>query len=343
MVKIAAGFIVLISIVFILILGQNLLIPFIFALLIWLIMRKMRSALDHIPGFRKYVPLWVKTFISSVLLVFILFSLGRLIEMNILQLERLLPSESKHLNNFITQLKTIAPVSLEDLQHNNDLKNTLGKFLSSFVNSLTSVVSKLFLIFLYVIFLFLEESSFQQKLAKLFPKYTHHERTKHILEKIEASLSNYIGLKSLLALTAAILCSVSLIILGIGAPVFWGMMVFLLYFIPTLGMFISSAFPALFHFLITGDYYYAFTIFITLLIVQAVISNLLETKIMGNTLNVSPLATIIALVFWGSIWGLTGMFLSVPITVILVLVFSHFPQTRSIAILLSEKGEIRTR
>lgn len=343
MVKTAAGFIVVISIVFILILGQNLLIPFIFALLIWLIMRKMRSGLDYIPGFKTYVPLWIKTFISSVLLVFILLSVGRLIELNILQLERILPSESKHLNNLITQLKTVAPVSLEDLQQNNDLKNTVGKFLSSFVNSLTSVVSKLFLILLYVIFLFLEESSFQQKLIKLFPKYTHHERTKHILDKIEVSLSNYIGLKSLLAITAAVLCGIALMVLGVGAPFFWGLMVFLLYFIPTLGMFISSAFPALFYFLITGDYYYGFTIFITLLIIQGVISNILETKIMGNTLNVSPLATIIALVFWGSIWGLTGMFLSVPITVILVLVFSHFPQTRSIAILLSEKGEIRTR
>ncbi len=343
MVKTAAGFILLIAIVFILILGQYLLIPFIFALLIWLIMRKMRSALDHIPGFKIYVPLWVKTMISSVLLVFILISFGRLIEMNIHQLESLLPSETKHLNRLLNQIRTMLPVSFDDLQNNTDLRNVLEKYLTIFVNSLTSIVSNLFLILLYVIFLFLEESSFQQKLIKLFPKYTHHERTKHILEKIEASLSNYIGLKSLLALTAAILCAITLTILGVGAPVFWGLMVFLLYFIPTLGMFISSAFPGLFYFLITGDYYFAFTIFFTLLIIQGVMSNFLETKIMGNTLNVSPLVTIIALVFWGSIWGLTGMFLSVPITVILVLVFSHFPQTRSIAILLSEKGEIRNR
>lgn len=343
MVKTAAGFIVVISTVFILILGKELLIPFIFAVLIWLVMRKLRHSLDTFGFMRKYVPTWVKTLLSSAFLVIVIISLGKLIGMNIRQLEDAIPSNTTHFNNLIQQIETIAPISIDDLSNNNDLKNTIGQFVSSFVNSLTTIVSNVFLILLYVIFILLEESSFALKLAMLFPKYTHHERSKMILDRIEVSLSNYMGLKTMLAVISSVACGLIMYFLGVPTPVFWSLLIFLLYYIPTLGIVISSLLPAVFYFVITGNYYYALVIFLVLGALQGVVSNILETKIMGNSLNVSPLVTIMSLVFWGSIWGLTGMFLSVPITVIMVIVFAHFPQTRSIAILLSEKGEIKSR
>jgi predicted PurR-regulated permease PerM len=62
---------------------------------------------------------------------------------------------------------------------------------------------------------------------------------------------------------------------------------------------------------------------------------------MGNSLNISPLVAITALLLWGTIWGITGMLLSIPITVIMVIIFAHFDNTKSIAIMLSEKGSIK--
>ena len=61
---------------------------------------------------------------------------------------------------------------------------------------------------------------------------------------------------------------------------------------------------------------------------------------MGNSLNLSPLVVMLSLALWGSIWGIAGMFLSVPFTVILMIIFSHFPKTKPIAIILSQNGEI---
>jgi predicted PurR-regulated permease PerM len=61
---------------------------------------------------------------------------------------------------------------------------------------------------------------------------------------------------------------------------------------------------------------------------------------MGNTLNISPLVTILALAIWGSIWGILGALLSVPITVAMIIILAQFPQTKNLAILLSEKGKI---
>ena len=70
------------------------------------------------------------------------------------------------------------------------------------------------------------------------------------------------------------------------------------------------------------------------------IGSLVEPKLMGNTLNISPLVAILALAVWGTLWGITGMLLSVPITVALIILLSQFKSTRSIAILLSEKGRV---
>lgn len=75
-------------------------------------------------------------------------------------------------------------------------------------------------------------------------------------------------------------------------------------------------------------------------IVQVIVGNILEPRMMGSSMNISPLVTIISLSFWGVIWGVVGMVLSVPITVILIIIFSQFESTRRVAILLSEKGVV---
>ncbi|NBP74184.1 MAG: AI-2E family transporter, partial [Alphaproteobacteria bacterium] len=73
---------------------------------------------------------------------------------------------------------------------------------------------------------------------------------------------------------------------------------------------------------------------------QLVIGNVLEPRMMGKSLNLSSLVVIVSLAVWGSIWGVTGMFLSVPITVVLMIVLAEFKQTRPIAILLSADGKV---
>ena len=72
--------------------------------------------------------------------------------------------------------------------------------------------------------------------------------------------------------------------------------------------------------------------------VQLIIGNVLEPRLMGNSLNISPLVVILSLAVFGALWGITGMILCVPLTVILIIVFSHFESTKMIAIILSDKG-----
>ena len=75
--------------------------------------------------------------------------------------------------------------------------------------------------------------------------------------------------------------------------------------------------------------------------VQVFVGNVLEPRWMGKSLNLSPLIILIALSVWGALWGVTGMILSVPITVIGAIVLAQFPKTRSIAVFMSESGEVK--
>ena len=115
----------------------------------------------------------------------------------------------------------------------------------------------------------------------------------------------------------------------------------MLNFIPTIGSIIATLFPAMLA-LIQFDTFGPFFIVLAAVgSIQVVVGNVLEPKLMGNTLNVSPFVVMMSLTLWGSVWGIAGAFLSVPITVILLIIFAHFEKTRYIAVLLSGDGSLK--
>jgi predicted PurR-regulated permease PerM len=133
----------------------------------------------------------------------------------------------------------------------------------------------------------------------------------------------------------------ALIFIGIDVPLFWAFLIFLLNFIPTIGSLIGTLFPALFCLLQFGEITQGISVLAVVGAIQLVIGNIVEPKIMGNSLNLSSFVAIISLSLWGALWGVTGMILSIPITVIIVIILSQFQSTKSIAILLSEKGDLK--
>ena len=121
------------------------------------------------------------------------------------------------------------------------------------------------------------------------------------------------------------------------APTF-GVLSFLLNFIPVIGSLLGVIIPSIFSLIQYLNILEPTLTLILLLFTQIFIGNILEPKLMGNTLNISPIVMIIFLTIMGKIWGTAGMFLSVPILVVLTIILSRFNQTKKIAILLSDKG-----
>ncbi|MDX1349515.1 MAG: AI-2E family transporter [Putridiphycobacter sp.] len=336
--KTAAYFIVLISAITILVVGKSLLIPFILGLLIWFLIVEFRALIIKTPFLGKKLPKWLWTLIASIIL-FTLFGLAvNVLVDNIALLSKKIPSYEANLIDVSQSVNnSIGFDAFARIRHYaGDFE--LTKILSPLLNSLTDLFANGFMVVLYVLFLFLEESVFRQKLQQLFTKDHHFEEASEILEKINQSTSRYITLKTIISLITGVASYFALLFIGVDTPIFWAFLIFIMNYIPTIGSLIGTLFPAFIALLQFGNLGHFFAVLSIVGIIQVIVGNFIEPKVMGNTLNLSPLVVIISLSFWGAIWGITGMVLSVPITVILVILFAQFKATKPIAILLSEKG-----
>jgi predicted PurR-regulated permease PerM len=131
-----------------------------------------------------------------------------------------------------------------------------------------------------------------------------------------------------------------MISVGLDFASFWAFLIFVLNFIPVIGSIVATIFPALLA-LIQFDTIGPFIVVAGgVQLVQTVVGQVVEPKLLGDTLNLSPLAIILSLTIWGAIWGVTGMLLCVPITVIVMIVLAHFRETRVVAVWLSAKGTL---
>ncbi len=128
--------------------------------------------------------------------------------------------------------------------------------------------------------------------------------------------------------------------MGVEYAFLWSFLIFIFNFIPYVGPLFSSLFPAIFAVLTTSDLMQFVYVFAAMEGVQIILGNFVEPKMMGKGTNLGPVIVIVALAFWGMIWGIVGMVLAVPVTAVLVIILSQIRSTRFMAILLSEKGEI---
>ena len=196
------------------------------------------------------------------------------------------------------------------------------------------------LIVIYVIFLLAEQRTFSRKIVALFPDPDRRKDVQFILSDIQKRTQTYIAVKTLLSLITAVISYAVLAAVGLDMAGFWAFVIFLLAYIPTIGSLLGVVFPALMALLQFGGGSEFLAIAVGLGAAQLVIGNVLEPRMMGKSLNLSSLVVIVSLAIWGSIWGVTGMFLSVPVTVVLMIVLAEFRQTRPIAILLSADGKV---
>jgi predicted PurR-regulated permease PerM len=196
------------------------------------------------------------------------------------------------------------------------------------------------MILLYLVFLLLEEPTFRRKLRRMYPSDDRYKQIEGLVSKIDMSIRSYITLKSLVSILTGFLSYFALLFIGVDAPLFWAFLIFILNFIPTIGSLIATIFPAVFSMLQFGELSPAILVLSIVGAIQLLVGNLIEPKLMGTSLNISPLVVFLTLALWGLIWGITGMLLSVPITVILIIILSEFKDTKPIAILLSQKGNV---
>ncbi|MDF1647092.1 MAG: AI-2E family transporter [Legionellaceae bacterium] len=320
--------------------GRGFLLPWVIALFIWNLLNTLNNAIQRLPLLGQYLPSIFSMLLSFLVVIGFMWGLGHIVGDNVnevISASARYQANFKHLmGQFDQQLLSKFLSSLDkfidELNFQKILLNIYGGF--------TSVAGSTVLIALYVSFLFVEQAVFSQKLALLVPSTQKRKVVKQLMARTIRDTQTYLGLKTLMGLLTALASWAIMSWIGLDFAEFWALLIFFLNYIPNIGAIVATLFPALLALIQFQTWMPCVLMTSGLVVVQFIIGNILEPRYLGRSLNLSPLVILFALGLWGIIWGVMGMFLSVPITVMMIILFAHFPTTRPIAVLLSKDGQV---
>jgi len=217
----------------------------------------------------------------------------------------------------------------------------LPAYAASIASSFAGILASGGLISIYVLFLFLEQGRFDDKISALFGAGGQEGDVRKIIDRVRNDIQKYISIKMFTSSLTGLLSYLFLRAVDVDFAGVWGLVIFLLNFIPTVGSIIATIFPAMIALAQSDGYSLFLLVLAGIGILQIGIGNILEPKLMGSSFNLSPIVILLNLGLWGYIWGIPGMFLCVPFLIILTIILSHFPQTRYISVILSSDGKLR--
>ena len=215
----------------------------------------------------------------------------------------------------------------------------LPVYLSSVAGALKDVASGAAFVFVYLIFLFASRSGFDGKARKLFPGEDERDHARQIFIRIRTGVERYVWVQTVTGAIIAIASWGLMMVVGLDNALFWAFLIFIACYVPILGSAIGILLPPLFALVQFESHWQALVLVAGAEAIHFIVGNFIAPRMQGTTLNVDPLVVVLSLAFWGAIWGVPGMFLSTPLTVVAIVVLIQFPQTRWIAVLLSQDGD----
>ena len=300
------------------------LVPFVLALFISL---GLSLAVDVLVE-RARVPRAIALPLTLVFGVAALVGIGSLVSASVAQLAQNASVYSNQLSELIVRIEGALPFDLAELfgGESGGLSqipvSSIGSMLASTGNAIVGVLSQSMLVLIFVIFLMIGGSSGAS------PNGTW--------ATIVKGVQGYLVSKIVISAATGILVGTTLMILGIPLAMTFGMLAFLLNFIPNVGSLISTLLPAPVVLMtpeISGTQ--AVLALGIPTAIQLLMGNVLEPKLMGDSLDLHPVAILLALIMWGMLWGIVGMFLAVPLTVVLKILLEKFEGSRPVAELLA--------
>ncbi|MEM9673935.1 MAG: AI-2E family transporter [Bacteroidota bacterium] len=224
--------------------------------------------------------------------------------------------------------------STDQLSSLVDVSKTLS-LTASLLGQLGSIMGNALTIFFLVLFLLLELDSITIKAEAIVSGKANSLK---YFDNIGSSIRHYLSIKTLVSLITGVCIWLSLLIIGVDYAIIWGLIAFLLNYIPNIGSVIAAV-PAVLFSVIQLGLGAALGTALVFVVVNIVIGNVIEPRLMGRGLGLSTFVVFFALIFWGFVFGTVGMFLSVPLTIAIKIMLEQNPQTKGIAIALGTQSE----
>jgi predicted PurR-regulated permease PerM len=220
-----------------------------------------------------------------------------------------------------------------DVGPDSRTRNVLRAAVGNFLEFLTAT----FVVLIYLIFLIAERVSLPGRVARAFGE-AHAKEIMAVVEAINRAVHDYIALKTFVSILQGLLSFAVLALFGVEFAGMWGVLIFLFNFIPYIGSIVAVSVPIVLSFLqYAEEPWKPLLITFLLLLIQRVVDNYIEPRLTGHKLGLSPLIVLVSLAFWGWLWGVVGMILAVPLTVIAKIILETIRETKPLATLISNE------
>lgn len=271
--------------------------------------------------------------------IILLFSLMALVGTSLNDFTRALPEYQSHLAaeaaGLIAWLQSHGVVLSSQMATDFINPGKVMRMTAQIFSGLSGVLTNGFMILLTVVFMMLEASGFPRKLQLAMD---NADTTLAGFSQFSASVNQYIAIKTIFSLVTGVLIWLWLVILGVNHAILWGLLAFLLNYVPNIGS-IIAAIPAVLLALVQLGPPSALLTAAGYAAVNIIVGSIIEPRFMGKGLGLSTLVVFLSLIFWGWALGMVGMLLSVPLTMIFKIALESSPETRWIAVLLGSSPQ----
>jgi predicted PurR-regulated permease PerM len=336
-------FIAAFIIVLILKLAQPVVLVLLLAVLLAYIMDPIMMALKRLG-----LPLPLAVFITALLFLGIFTGAGTIIISNLISFGRKLPLYQDELATWLNSLNAQIEELIGERVHYSLLdeiaKLRIGNIVINTASTIASNLSFLLLTILFASLFLVEKYHLTRKLVKAFStRGTGGQRSAReksmvpiILRHIDSNLRKFLVVRTLISLTVGTASGAVLFFFNIEFAFIWGLLTFLLNYIPNVGSLISMLLPFVFSFVRYGGTATPFLILLSLALCQFVTGVLMEPKFLGDTLNLTLFVVFLSMFFWGWLWGAAGVLLAVPMTTSIKIILSNIPATARYTIFLEK-------
>jgi len=332
------GILVIIALGFILRILGSILKPFLIALFLSFLFDMPIKLMRRIK-----IPRVIAIIIILIFTFLFFYLIGLLIYSNVNSFKEEFPAYEEKFQNLYLGVLEHLHIPENDVQKYYDSINwpellqkfSIHKLLSASAGSFMSFVSNLFLILLFMVYILLGRDELLQRIVLAFP--SDGEKFLTVYENINTGIQRYVAAKALISLGTGISATIILLIFGVDFAWVWGLLTFLLDFIPNIGSTLAIVPPFLVAIFQFGGLIPAVWIALLLVLVQLSWGNIVEPAVMGKRMNLSPLVVIVSLIFWGFIWGPIGMVLAVPISSAIQIICSHIETLKPISVLMADE------
>lgn len=322
---------------------HHIFIPFVIAYFLFFMFQPFNNFLA-----RRKIPHILVVMLDILIMVLVLWGFYSVIAAAFNRFNRAIPQYTEKLNHIVQSTAAyfgIDDQSVSDFDILDILNQTLdfGGIAGGFFSSTLSFVSTVFFVLFFFIFISgghnkivdaIRRRYLEHRVEKEFPedekddaiKKIKEERSSYIdrtFKNIPVKIQNYIVTKFIISLGTASIVGLILWLFKIDFLVVWIVLTFLLNFIPNIGSIIAVILPTAIALVQYESFGYAFLIAAIISGIQNIFGNIVEPKVMGDKLGLNPLVILLSLLLWGYIWGLVGMFLSVPITAVIKILISE--------------------